>query len=80
MVAEEQVIIKIDDRVIFRFIKRDTHEGEYRGIPATGNQYESSWILITHIVNGKVVERREEFDRLGMIQQLGIELRPKEGK
>ena len=69
-----------DDKVIFRFIQRGTHEGEYRGIPATGKKYESSGILITRIVNGKIVEQREEFDLLGMMMQLGMELKPKEEK
>ncbi len=73
-------LFAVGDRVIFMFIQRGTHEGEYMGIPATGNKYESSGILITRIENGKVVEQREEFDMLGMMLQLGMELKPKEGK
>ncbi len=48
------------------------------GIPATGNKYESSGILINRIENGKIVEAREELDQLGMMMQLGMELKPKE--
>ncbi len=73
-------LIAVGDRVIFRFIMRGTHEGEFRGISATGNKIESSGIIIHHIVNGKIVEMREEFDTLGLYQQLGMELKPKEGK
>ena len=40
--------------------------------------FPTSGILISRIVNGKVVEQREEFDLLGFMQQLGMELKPKE--
>ena len=71
-------LIAVRDRVIFRFIMRGTHEGEFRSIPATGNNIESSGIIIHRIENRKVVEMREEFDTLGLYQQLGMELKPKE--
>ncbi len=50
------------------------------GIPATGNKYETSEISISRIENGKIVEQREELDKLGLYQQLGMELKPKEGE
>jgi len=36
--------------------------------------------FIVRIEDGKVVEEREDFDRLGFLQQLGWELRLKEDK
>ena len=71
-------MIAVGDRVITRFIMRGTHEGEYQGIPATGNKVETSGILISRIENGKIVEHREEVDSLGFMMQLGMELKPKE--
>ena len=71
-------LIAVEDRVISRFIIRGTHEGEFQGIPATGNKVESSGILISRIENGKIVEDREDFDMLGMMMQLGMELKPTE--
>jgi len=68
------------DRVISRYIMRGTHQGEFLGIPATGNKLEGSGMLIFRIENGKVVEIREEFDSVGLMQQLGMELKPKEVK
>ncbi len=68
------------DKVIYMFIMRGTHEGEYQGIPATGNKIESSGIVISRIENGKIVEVREDGDMLGLFQQLGMELKPKEGE
>jgi len=71
-------LIAEGDRVIVRFIVTGTHEGEFQGIPATGNKYEHSGISISRIENGKVVEQRKEIDELGMMMQLGRELKPKE--
>ena len=73
-------LIAVEDRVISRFIFRGSHEGEFQGIPATRNKIEISGILMTRIENGKIVEDREEFEALGFMQQLGMELRPKEGE
>ncbi len=73
-------LIATEDKVITRFIERGTHEGEFQGIPATGNKYEMSGIWISRIENGKVVVQREDFDMLGLYQQLGMELKPKEAE
>jgi steroid delta-isomerase-like uncharacterized protein len=69
-------LIATEDKVIIRVIERGTHEGEFMGIPATGNKYETSEISISRIENGKIVEQREELDKLGLYQQLGMELSP----
>jgi len=66
------------DRVIYRFIMRGTHQGEWKGVPATWDKFEMSGIGILRIKNGKVAELREEPDRLGRMMQLGMELKPKE--
>ena len=73
-------MLAVGDKVISRFIMRATHEGEFQSIPATGNKIEWTGIIITHIENGKVIEDKEEFSILDMMQQLGMELKPKEGK
>jgi predicted ester cyclase len=39
---------------------------------------EAGAIDIFHIVDGKIVEVWEISDRLGLMQQLGMELKPKE--
>jgi steroid delta-isomerase-like uncharacterized protein len=73
-------LFAVEDRVIVRYILRGTHKGEYRGIPATMKKFEISSTFIVRIENGKVVEEREDFDQLGFWQQLGWELKPKEGE
>jgi steroid delta-isomerase-like uncharacterized protein len=69
-------MIASGDKVVMRFVERGTHEGEFMGIPATGNTYEVSGIGIMRIENGRIVEQWEDFDMLGMMQQLGMELKP----
>ncbi len=66
------------DTVIVWFIITGTHRGEWGGIAATGNKVEISHVEIYRIENGKIVEMRQEGDYLGLMQQLGMELKPKE--
>ena len=73
-------IIAVDDKVIVRAIFNSTLEGEFQGIPVTGKEVEFSEIVIFKIRDGKVIEAREETDKLGWFQQLGFELKPKEGE
>jgi steroid delta-isomerase-like uncharacterized protein len=73
-------LMAIGDKVISRYTLRGTQQGEFAGIPATGNKVEISGIMISRIENGKIVEEKEEWDMLGFMQQLGMELRPKEKK
>jgi len=69
-------LIAIGDKVVVRAIVRGTHEGEFLGIPATGNKIEFGFIAILRIENGKIVEEWQDIDMLGFMQQLGMELKP----
>ena len=73
-------LIAVGDKVVLRAIDRGTHQGEFNGIPATGETIEMGVIAIFHFKDGKIVEAREEGDMLGMMTQLGMELKPKEEK
>jgi ketosteroid isomerase-like protein len=68
------------DMVVARFKVRGTHKSEYMGLPPTGITFESGGIWTARIKDGKLVEAREESDVLGWMQQLGMELKPKEKK
>jgi steroid delta-isomerase-like uncharacterized protein len=65
------------DKVVVRFIGRGTHQEDFGGIPANGVKTEASAMEIFHIVDGKIMEVWEISDRLGLMQQLGLELKPK---
>ncbi len=73
-------LIAVGDKTIVRFVIRGTHEGEFMGIPATGKKIELSGIIISRIENGKWVEEWEEMDIMGLMMQLGMELKPKEAE
>lgn len=60
------------NKVVSRVIWGGTHTGTLNGIPPTGRSFRSEAILIDTVVNGKIVERREVSDMLGMMQQLGV--------
>jgi predicted ester cyclase len=69
-------LVAVGDMVISRNIFRGTYKGNLGGIPVTGNRIEASFIVMSRIINGKIVEERGEFDMLGFMQQLGMELKP----
>lgn len=73
-------LIAHGDRVVFRYVCKGTHRGEYQGLHPTGNTFEMSGVWLGRIANGKIVEAREDGDALGWMQQLGMELKPKEAK
>jgi predicted ester cyclase len=66
------------DKVATRWTLRCTHQGEYMGIPATGKQVTYTGINISRHIKGKYVEDWGNWDELGLLQQLGMELKPKE--
>ena len=71
-------VIADGDKVVVRMTNRGTHKGEFNGVPATGNAIEISAMLITQVIDGKVVEAWVDGDLLGLMQQLGMELKPAE--
>ena len=60
------------DKVVTRWRMRGTHRGEFRGIAPTGKDLDVTGIGIFRFSNGKVVESWDNFDQLGMMQQLGM--------
>jgi steroid delta-isomerase-like uncharacterized protein len=60
------------DKVATRYTANGTHQGELMGIAPTGNRVEITGISITRIEDGKIEEIWENYDTLGMMQQLGV--------
>jgi len=60
-----------DDKVVVRWSARMTHRGDALGIPATGKPVRLTGITIARIVNGKIVAGWDNWDQLGMLQQIG---------
>jgi predicted ester cyclase len=59
------------DRVAWRLSVRGTHKAEFRGVPATGTEVKFGAQYIFRFHNQKIVERWTNFDRLGVLIQLG---------
>ena len=60
------------DKVSAYVTVQGTHRGEFMGIAPTGNQVSLTAITIDRFAGGKAVEHWEQFDALGMMQQLGV--------
>lgn len=59
------------DKVVCRFNMEATHKGEFMGIPPTGKGVKVSGITILRFSDGKCIERWNQVDMLGWLQQLG---------
>jgi predicted ester cyclase len=66
------------DKVIVRVTNRFTHSGEFMGIPPTGKKIAFSAMSVCQFKDGKIIKEWLEGDMLGLMQQLGMELKPKE--
>lgn len=60
------------DLVTLLWTATGTNTGEGNGLPATGKKIETRGITIWRIVNGKITEEWSSFDRLPLMQQLGL--------
>ncbi len=67
--VEEQ--IAEGDRVATRVTMHCTHTGPYGGIPPTGRRIVITFIDISHIRDGKILEEWDEFDSRDILRQLG---------
>lgn len=60
------------DKVVYRLTLRGTHKAELMGIPATNKAVAVRSIGIARVSGGKIVEEWENFDDMGLMQQLGV--------
>jgi steroid delta-isomerase-like uncharacterized protein len=75
----EDVIAK-GDKVVLRIIYTGTHKGDFLGAPPTGNSFKYLGIHIITVKDGKVVEAWILEDMLYLMQQIGMELKQKQGE
>jgi predicted ester cyclase len=75
----EQIVAE-GDLVVTRFSDQGTFKGKTIGIPYNDKKVTVQEIAIFRIVNRKVVEQWTIRDSLGLYQQLGFELKQKEGE
>ena len=65
-------LVAEDDKVAYRWTYRGTHRSELMGIPPTGQHVTITGITIDRIPGGKIEAEWNNFDQLGMLQQLGV--------
>jgi steroid delta-isomerase-like uncharacterized protein len=67
-----EAVIAEGDKVAYRWTFRGTHRGELMGIPPTERQVTITGITLDRVSGGKIDEEWNNFDQLGMLQQLGV--------
>jgi predicted ester cyclase len=71
VVSTIEDLIAEGDKVVARWRARATHQGEYMGIPPTGNRVEFTGISVYRIEAGKIAESWNVEDVLGLMRQIG---------
>lgn len=66
-----QDVIAEGDKLACRFLLEATHTGAFMGIPPTGKTIQVSGMTILRFEGGRCVERWNQADMLGWLQQLG---------
>jgi len=61
----------VDDKVVVRWVATGTHSGVGLGGPPSGKRIRITGITIARFENGKIVEGWDNWDRLGMLEQIG---------
>ena len=67
----KQSIVDADD-IASHWTCTGTQKGDFLGIPATGKRVEINGVAFAHVQGGKIVREHVYFDRLDMLQQLGV--------
>ena len=61
----------IEDKVVVRWTVHGTHKGEFMGIPPSSKEVKVTGIVIHRFADDKIQETWEEYDSLGLMQQIG---------
>ena len=64
------------DRVVVRWSATMTHSGDALGIAATNKAVRCRGISVARIVKGKIAEGWDNWDQLGMLEQIGAYKQP----
>ena len=66
------------DKVVLRWRIEGTHTGEFMGIAPSSKKISLDITEIFRVANGQLVEAWDQFDRLGLMQQIGAIPMPEE--
>jgi steroid delta-isomerase-like uncharacterized protein len=68
--VEDQIVA--GDKVATRWTAEGTNSGAFGPVSATGRRVRIGGMVLDRVVDGKVVERWEQWDQMAMLQQLGL--------
>ena len=69
-------LIAEGEKVVVRYTYRGTHQGEWRGVAATGKALTITGTITYRIVDGKGVEAWQNADNLSVLHQLCVKILP----
>ena len=69
-------VFAADDKVVLRWSGVMTHTGDALGLPPTNRTVRSRGITIARFADGKIVEGWDNWDQLGMLEQIGVYKQP----
>lgn len=64
-------VIAEGDKVVLRIPFSGKHVGVFRGAAPTGKTIYATEMIIARFVEGKIVEEWEDWDEIGLLQQIG---------
>ena len=64
--------VEAGDRVATRWSAEGTNSGPFGPVSATGRRVRVTGLILDRVAGGKVVERWEQWDQMGLMQQLGL--------
>ena len=64
--------IAAGDKVATRWVAEGTNSAPFGNVPATGRRVRVDGLVLDRVADGRVVERWEQWDQAGMMQQLGL--------
>jgi len=70
-----EALVTDEDNVAFAYTLTGTHNGDFNGISATGKKIKARGLQISKFKDGKMVERWGSSDELGILKQIGAEIK-----
>jgi steroid delta-isomerase-like uncharacterized protein len=67
---EDQLVA--GNKVATRWVAEGTNSASFGNVPATGRRVRVDGLILDRVLDGRVVERWEQWDQAGMMQQLGL--------
>lgn len=67
---EDQIVA--GDKIATRWVAEGTNSAPFGPVPPTGRRVRVDGLILDRVTDDKIVERWEQWDQAGMMQQLGL--------